>query len=231
MKYISVILLLSVLSLGCGSGPQGVQGPPGPAATTSSSPTDADIADVLQNGAHGNAYRLGLGQTELTPGLSCQVQKVSAGQCLSAAAAGTPSCVGQPTLTLTGTNYTYTYAGGFNQPNAAGSGPFALIPVPLQSTFENVNFRVVCTGYMVIQQPGWYEFEDISDDGSIAFLDGATLYNDGNHAVNAVPVTQSVNFDRDVHPIQVWYAQTGSGNFGLILTMNNLAIPNALFYH
>jgi len=237
MKHVSVSLMVFTLALcGCGSGPQGPAGPqgdPGPAASPSPvvSSDATDIADVVENGAHGNAYRIGLGQTELSPGLSCQVQKVSAGQCLSNSASGSAACVGQPTLTMTGPNYTYTYDGSFDQPNAAGSGPFNLIPVPLQATFENTNFRIVCTGYMVTQVPGWYEFEDVSDDGSIIYLDGATLYNDGNHAVNATPVVQSVYLDRDVHSIQVWYAQSGGGNFGLVLTQNNNQIDPSLLYH
>ena len=231
MKYIS-LLVLSVMCLSaCGQGPQGPAGATTIIDTDSTTTTNADIIDVLQNGAHGNDYRLGLGQTELSSGLSCQVQKVSAGQCLSAAAAGSAACVGQPTVTLVGTNYAYTYDGAFNQPNAAGSGTFNLIPTPLQTTFENANFRIVCTGFMTVTTPGWYEYEDISDDGSIVFLDGATLYNDGNHAGNAVPVVQSVYLTRDVHTFQVLYAQTGAGNFGLILTQNNLAIDPATLYH
>ena len=197
-------------------GDVGPAGPQGPAATPAPTPSPADanaldIANVLENGAHGNAYRLGLGQTELSSGLSCQVQHISANQCLSNSASGSAACVGQPVVTMTGSNYTYLYSGAFNQPNAA-SGVNNLIPPALQSLFIGTNYRIVCTGQIVIQQPGWYEFEDVSDDGSIIFLDGATLYNDGNHAVNAVPVTQSVYFTRDVHSFQVQYAQTGGGN-------------------
>lgn len=242
MKYIILLALVFALSA-CGKGDpgefgaQGIQGatgatgPQGPAATPAPvDPVTADVADVLQNGAHGNAYRLGLGQTELSSGLSCQVQHVLANQCLSNAAAGSAACVGQPVVTLTGTTYTYLYAGGFNQPSA-NTGPTNLLPTAFQSLFANTNYRIVCTGYMVIQEPGWYEFEDQSDDGSIIFLDGGTLYNDGNHALNTVPVTQSVYFTRDVHTFQVQYAQSGGGAFGLILNMNNASIPTANLYH
>jgi len=229
-KYLGAVLSLVILS-GCGQGPAGPQGVPGVAA--SAAPVDsnsADVADVLQNGAHGNAYRLGLGQTELSSGLTCSVVHVSGGQCLSNSASGSPGCVGQPLVTTTGTTYSYLYAGGFDQPNDSG-GVTNLLPAALQSLFVGNNYKIVCNGYLVIQQPGWYEFEDISDDGSIIVTDGGSLYNDGNHAVNTVPITQSVYFDRDVHTFQVQYAQTGGGNFGLILNMNNQSIPNLNLYH
>jgi hypothetical protein len=241
-KYVIAVVAALALSA-CGQfkgndgdvGATGPQGPTGPAATPAPTPSPADanaadIADVLENGAHGNKYRLGLGQTELSSGLSCQVQHVSAGQCLSNASNGSPACVGQPTLTMTGSNYTYLYSGSFSQPNAA-NGVNNLIPTPLQQMFVGTNYRIVCTGQIVVQQPGWYSFEDVSDDGSIVYLDGATLYNDGNHAVNAVPVTQSVYFDRDVHSIQIWYAQSGGGNFGLVLTSGGQPIPSNVMFH
>lgn len=254
-----ILLALSLILAGCGSdikyvvGPQGVAGTngvdgvnglpgptgspgasaiplPSPSPISSQDANSADIQDVLTNGAHGNAYRLGLGQTELSPNLSCQVQKVSANQCLSNSSSGSTACVGQPVVTLTGTTYTYAYSGPFNQPST-NSGANGLLPVNLQTLFTNVNYRIVCTGQIVIQTPGWYEFEDQSDDGSIIYLDGGTLYNDGQHGLNAVPVVQSVYFDRDVHSFQVWYSQTGGGAFGLILNINNNIVPSNLYYH
>jgi len=242
MIILGIAAIAITLSLtGCGKGDQGdtgaqgpqgaqgIQGPTGPAASPSPV-ADSDIADVLENGAHGNAYRLGLGQTELSPGLSCQVVHVSAGQCLSNSTSGSAACVGQPTVTTTGTTYTYLYDGAFDQPSSP-SGATNLLPTAIQSLFVGNNYRIICQGQLVVTTPGWYSFEDQSDDGSIIYLDGATLYNDGNHALNTTPVTQAVYFTRDVHSFQVQYAQTGGGAFGLILTSGGAQIPAANLFH
>lgn len=236
MKRFNVLLIIVAMSLSmlaCSSGHNGDQGPTGPQGVPAPTPTPvdsntADVLDVLNNGAHGNAYRLGLGQTELSQGLSCQVIHVASGQWLSSSSPGYQSSQG--TLVTIGTNYTYLYDGNFDQPNAA-NGTNDLIPAALQSLFVNDNYRIICTGYIVVQEPGWYEFEDMSDDGSIISTDAGTLYNDGNHAINTVPVTQSMYLDRDVHSFTVQYAQSGGGNFGLILTVNKSAIPAINMYH
>jgi hypothetical protein len=200
-------------------GPQGVAPTPAPA-----DPIDVQIASILSNE---NAYRLALGQTELSAGLSCTLQAVSAGSWLSSSSPGYVAAQG--VLTLIGTQYSYLYEGAFDQANS-GPGSNNLIPVAIQPLFTNNNYKINCTGQIVILATAYYEFDLSSDDGSILTIDGAQVANnDGTHGITTASGTKLLR--SGVHTFNLQYAQSGGGNFALILNSNGVSIDPRQYAH
>ncbi len=239
----SAIIAINMLT-GCGStgatgatgstgatgavGATGATGPQGPAASPTLSPSPSETAVQLLVDSE-NAYREGLGQTELSPGLSCNVQLIGSGQWLSASSPGYVAAQGVVTALAGSTNYTYLFTAPFNQPNAA-SGPDSDIPVPLQPLFESQNYKISCSGQIVVTTTDYYNFDVNSDDGSILSVDGATVVNnDGNHAITDKSGTKYLR--QGVHTFSLLYAQSGGGNFGLVVQWNGSLVPGTVWYH
>jgi len=210
----------------CAKGERGDVGPQGQATSLPVvDSTDADIAKVL---ADENAYRLSLGQTVLSQGLSCSVQAVASGQWLSSSSPGYNA--GQGVIVVTGSSYSFLLTNELNQPDTSGSLPFQILPTALQTMFLNKNLKMVCSGQVVVLETAYYAFDLNSDDGSILTIDGAqVINNDGNHGMTLRSGTKLLR--RGVHTFNIQYAQTGSGNQGLVLTANGSTIQTRFFAH
>jgi len=183
--------------------------------------------DVLKVVDDENSYRKSLGQATLSKGLSCTVQKVSSGQWLSSSSLGYNA--GQGVLVMTGSSYSYTNYSGFNQPDTVSSSVHSVIPTAIQPLFVNSNFKVSCSGVIVITQNGYYNFEVSSDDGSILTVGGTKVVdNDGNHGV--VTKTGVKNLKVGVHSFSLQYAQSGLGRMALIVKMDGFVLSGDLLY-
>jgi hexosaminidase len=95
--------------------------------------------------------------------------------------------------------------------------------------FVDKNYRISCSGQIVITQSGHYPFELSSDDGSVLRIGGSVVIsNDGNHAMTLRSGSRYLR--EGVHPFNLDYAQTGGGNFGLTLTSGGTIVSGDLFY-
>jgi hypothetical protein len=232
MKYLSIIILALAMSacargdkgdIGSpgGQGPTGPQGPAAPVPTVD--PIQAQINTLV---AEENKWRESQGQTELSQGLSCSVQAISAGQYLSSSS---PGYTAAQAIVLAGSSYPFL-GSNFDQPNS-GAGPNSVITDPyIQSLFTSNNYRISCLGQLVVLEDGYHGFTMSSDDGSILTIDGAqVINNDANHGVVTVSGTKLLR--AGVHTFSLLYAQSGGGNFALVLNMNGSVLPAANLYH
>lgn len=220
------MMLCFVLGMtGCGkdgaSGGPGPAGPQGPAAVAAANP-NVDVQNVVNDE---NAYRLGLGQTQLSPGLSCTLYTITGGQYIQNDATHTP--------TLTGTSQVATFllTAPFNQPDSSVSAKLNVLPAALQAnaTYQNL-ILLRCQGQIVITDTDYYEFDLASDDGSVLYIDNSRLIdNDGNHAIRTVTGTKYLR--RGVHVFRLDFAQTGGGNQALVLNANGALLPANVMYH
>jgi hypothetical protein len=228
-----ILLGMSLLMLaGCGQkGDKGDAGIPGAPAPTPA-PTPTPTVDVIQEDIDAlvkdeNDYRLGLGQTALTVGLSCSVVQVASGQWLSTSSPGYP---GSGVIVTTGSTYSYLYKGSFTQPDSAGSDPILLLPPSIRPMFIGKNFKISCSGYIVVRETNYYDFSLNSDDGSILTIDGGQVVNnDNNHGMTLKNGTKFLR--RGVRSFNIQYAQTGGGNFGLILQAGGASIEGKYYAH
>jgi hypothetical protein len=229
MGKLSMILVLALSISACShdgsDGATGATGPQGPAAPAPVvTPAQQHIDDVI---ASENAYREGLGETELSVGLSCTVQAISAGQYLSSSS---PGYTAAQAIVLTGPSYAYLLTVGFDQPNS-NPGPNNVIDPSIQPLFLNNNYRIVCSGQMVVNDDGYHSFSMSSDDGAILTVDGTqVINNDGNHGITTMSGTKNLRKDV-VHTFSLQYAQSGAGQFALILNMDGVLLPPANLYH
>jgi len=224
-KFYSIVFLLaaSVFVSACGKSEKTVTVKEYVTTTVAAPRTVQTLVDEE------NEYRLSQGQTMLSPGLSCSVQRVASGQWLSNSSPGYNS--GQGVVALTGTNYTFLNKTGFNQPDAPGGSVNNIIPSVISSLFVNQNYRISCSGFIVVESDGYASFDLLSDDGSILTVDGTqVINNDGNHSVQLKSGSKLMR--RGVKSFSLSYAQTGGGNFALVLsTGGGSAVPGAVFYH
>lgn len=236
MKKLTMVVLLAALALTTACAPQkgdkgdtGGIGPVGPAAPTPA-PVDEvqeDINTLLQDE---NDYRLGLGQTALTAGLSCSVVKVNSGQCLSSSSTAQGCNSGNVINTTGNTTYSYTYKGNFTKLDGDSASVNTLLPANIRSQFVNQNFVIKCSGYIVVRETDYYDFSVESDDGSILTIDGTQVVNnDNNHGMTLRSGTKFLR--RGVKSFSLWYAQTGSGNYGLVLKAGGEAIDGKYYAH
>ena len=204
-------------------GSTGPTGPPAPAPVVA--PAQQWINDVI---ASENAYRESLGQTYLSSGLSCTVQAVASGQFLSSSSPNYTVAAG--VLVLSGPSYSYLLKVGFDQPNS-NAGPNNVIDPEIQSLFLSNNYKIVCSGQLVVTEDGYHSFSMSSDDGSILTIDGTqVINNDGNHGISTMTGTKNLRSDV-VHTFSVQYAQSGAGQFALVLDMDGSLLPAANLYH
>lgn len=235
MKKMNVISILAIgiafVLCGCGrtgdTGPQGSVGPQGP--VTPATPLTSDQQQILATITSENAYREGLGQTALTVGLSCSVQAVASGQWLSSSSPGYNA--GQGVVTTTGTSYSYLLSAGFNQPNANSGSPNSVIDPSIQPLFLSNNYKIVCNGQVVVTEDGYHSFAVSSDDGAILTIDGTQVVNnDGTHGITTAVGTKNLRKDI-VHSFSLQYAQSGQGQFALIVDMDGSVLPAENLYH
>jgi len=212
------------------TGATGPQGPQGPAAPVTPETTVQQLVDSE------NAYRETLGQTELSSGMACSVQAISSGGFLSTSSPNyvAATCTANPLsaacgIVLTGTSFAFLGVNGFNQPNS-NSGPNNIIDPQIQSLFTSNNYRISCSGQLVVTEDGYHGFSVASDDGAILTVDGAQVTNnDGNHGITTAVGTK--NLRTGVHTLSVLYAQSGAGQFALVIKMDGAALPAANLYH
>ena len=221
---------------GCGTtGDQGPQGTPGvgyQAPTVSS--TQQQIDDVVANE---NSWRESQGESYLTSGLSCTVQAVSSGGFLSTSSPNyvAANCTAAPLsaacpLVVSGTSYPYLLTTAFDQPNKS-SGTNNVIATGLQQLFEANNYKIVCTGQLVVTTDTYHSFTMSSDDGSILTIDGTiVIANDGQHGITTAVGGKDLRSDV-VHTFSLQYSQSGGGAFALVLDMDGDLLPAANLYH
>lgn len=220
VKYLFIVVLLTIALVGCGKAPRSIT------VAVPAAPAPASETQRLVDAE--NDYRLSLGQAALTQGLSCTVQAVASGHWLASASPGYNA--GQGVLVLSGTSYAYLMTGAFNQSNVSSGSLNSVLPAPLQAMFASINYKLSCTGQVVVTETGYYNFSLASDDGSILTIDGAqVINNDGNHGMNEKTGVKMLR--AGVHTFSMQYAQSGGGNFGLLLSANGAIVPGSAFYH
>lgn len=227
MKTIALAILLA-FTAGCGAtslvpGPQGIQG--GPGVDAPASVITAAQADINAIVADENTYREYLGQSYLTPGLSCTLYTITGGQYIQNDVTHTP--------TLTGVSQVATFllTAPFSQPDASTATVLNVLPTALQANphYQNL-IKLTCQGQVVVTADGYYAFDLTSDDGSVLYIDGSRLIDaDGNHGATTTDGTKLLR--RGVHSFRLDFAQTGAGNQALILNVNGTLLDAALFYH
>lgn len=221
------IIVAATMFTACGiKGDPGDIGPMGP----SPSPTPTPNVDVIQQDIDSlvndeNIYRLGLGQSSITNGLSCSVVEIVSGQWLSGSSPGAGAVINTTGKTV----YPYLYKGWFNQQTAL-SGTNNLLPTQLQPLYINKNYKISCSGFIVVTETNYYDFSLESDDGSILTVDGTqVINNDGNHGMTTITNTKFLR--RGVRSFSIQYAQTGGGAFGLVLKAGGQTINPRVYFH
>lgn len=82
----------------------------------------------------------------------------------------------------------------------------------------------------MVRETDYYDFSVESDDGSILTIDGTQVVNnDNNHGMTLRSGTKFLR--RGVKSFSLWYAQTGSGNYGLVLKAGGEAIDGKYYAH
>lgn len=225
MKNLLYVLPLAILISACNGHAPGSQLEYVNVTTPAASPTqDEQIQQVVDNE---NQYRLLLGQTVLSSGLSCSVQAVSSGQWLSSSSPGYNA--GQGTLVTTGTSYSFLNTYGFNQQDQSGGQALGLLPAAIAPLFLS-NFKMVCNGQLIVTETNYYGFDLASDDGSILTIDGVQVINlDGNHGIQHKVGSKLLKVG--VHTFGLSFAQSGAGNFALILQSNGSLIDPKYYFH
>lgn len=182
------------------------------------------LTEIERLVADENDYRLGLGQTALTPGLSCALYSITGGDRIQASIAGHN--------TLQGVTQRATFLLKdvvINQPNTPVSEGMSVLPAPLRAVYKNM-YLLRCQGQIVVTESGHYNFELTSDDASLLFLDGSKLLdNDNAHGVTTISGSKYLR--RGVHAFRLDYVQSGAGNQALILKANDSLIDPAHYVH
>ena len=219
----------TTLLIGCGEFHQVIETEPTPAPPAVPT-TPVVITPSLQSlidpiVAEENEFRNQLGQTLITKGLTCSVQQISSGSRISSSSNPALGAV----IVLTGTQFTFTGSGVFNQPESSGGSQNNVLPSAIRPLFVNNNYLIRCQGQIVVTETGHYPFELTSDDGSILTVDSATVINnDGSHGMTLRTGTKFLR--KGVRQFRLEYAQTGGGQFGLRLTSGGTILDSSLFY-
>lgn len=240
MKYVLYVTMLTLaLSMAacCKTGDVGATGATGPQGPETPAPVVAPIQQQINDlVSEENSWRESQGQTELSQGLSCTVQAISSGGFLSTSSPNyvAASCTANPlsaycAVVVTGSSYTFL-GSNFDQVNS-NSGPNSVITSPyLQSLFTSNNYKISCSGQLVVLEDGYQGFSMSSDDGAILTVNGTQIINnDGNHGITTVSGAKLLR--AGVYPFSLSYAQSGLGQFALILNMNGAVLPAAQLYH
>lgn len=195
---------------------------PTPAPISTPAYVDYMALEIQALVADENSYRLGLGQTELSPGLSCVLYTTTGGDRIQASVAG------HNTLTGITQVATFLFQGVFNQVDSLSSTKLNILPVALQPLYQN-NILLRCQGQIVILNTGYQKFDLSSDDGSNLYIDGVlTVMNDNAHASQTVSGQRYMR--RGVHTFRLDFSQE-QGYQELILNMNGSSINPNLYQH
>jgi hypothetical protein len=231
MKYSGVVTLAITLAIALSAcargdkGDTGDNGAPGATGPAAPAPTPTAIQTIVNSE---NAYRQAQGEAPLTPGLSCTVQAISAGTYLSSSS---PGYTAAQAITLTGSSYSYLLSTSIDQANVAGTAGNSLIDPAIQPLFLSNNYRIVCTGALVVTEDNYYSFSTSSDDGSLLYIDGTLVVdNDGAHGIQTASGTKLLE-SAVTHTFQMYYAQSAGGNIAMVLNMNGSVLPAANLYH
>lgn len=214
MKNMNVIFAVIglVMFAGCGTGPQGSQGPQGPSAAPAPAPTESDVQLMVDKE---NQYRLSVGQEALVSGLTCTLYTVPT---------TTTAIIGATGLVTVGS---FAYTGQFNQPNGPVTAGLNILPTALQGVYQTW-FIVKCTGSLVVSDDNWHEFDINSDDGANLYVDGLLINNDGLHGAQDKAATKYLKYG--IHSFEVDYFQS-NGSEALIVNEDNALMSSAGFYH
>lgn len=200
-------------------GPKGEKGDPGEPAEPEEEETEEPnkIQELIDEE---NEYRLGLGDTYLTPGLSCTFYTITGGDNIRS----NPNKITGKSKVLS-----FLYKESFNQPKASVNDGLNVLPEEVRDLYVN-DIYLRCNGYLVITETGFYDFSLTSDDASLLYIDrGLTIDNDGVHSVRT---EEGFEYLREgVYEFRLEFAQTGGGQQALILEMNDELLPGELFYH
>jgi PA14 domain len=181
------------------------------------------LTEIERIVADENEYRLGLGQTALTPGLSCTLYSITGGDRIQA------SIAGHNTLQGVTQRATFLLKDVINQPNTPISEGNSVLPQALRVLYKNM-YLLRCQGQIVVTESAHYTFELTSDDASLLYVDGSKLLdNDNAHGVTNVAGTKYLR--RGVHTIRLDYVQSGAGHQALILMANGGLIDPAHYVH
>lgn len=218
MKKLLLISTILTLCISCGRDNQTtiineVVSPP----TTEVNAETQDVETLL---AEENSYRETLGQSQLTSGLSCNLQTYTGGDRIQASIANHNTLQG---LSNVGS---YTLKAPFNQDNTSVDLGLNVLPMGLKTMYKR-NYLLRCTGYIVITENNYYKFDLTSDDASVLYIAGAKVIdNDNAHGVNLVSGTKFLR--RGVHAFRLDYAQEG-GSQALILNMSDELLSASRF--
>lgn len=218
------LLCLSVLALSACAGKKGDMGSAGPTGPGPSvpavTPLEADIKVVLDDE---NVYRQGLGQTELTSGLSCTLSTFTSGERIQATSGGY--------ITLGGLSQkaSYGFSGVFNQPVSPISDGMNVLPPALRAIYLN-QYLIRCTGVIVVTETDYYLFEMNSDDASLLYIGGALVIDNDN--AHGPTVKSGMRYlRRGVHTFRLDYAQSGGGSQALILNVDGSLLNPMVYAH
>lgn len=224
MKNVLFAVIFALGLSACGEGPRGHQGAPGADAPVPTPPAvsalEEKVAVILKEE---NEYRLGLGQTALTTGLSCTVQTFTSGDRIQASIAGHNTLAGLSTVG------SFLLTSAINQETSPISDGNSVLPPAIRNVYKNM-YLLRCQGQLVITESAHYMIDINSDDGSLVYVDGAKLIdNDNNHGPTLVAGMKYLR--KGVHSFRVDYAQSGGGSQVLVLRMNGELLNPLLFAH
>lgn len=229
----TILILLTIVMTACGR-TEYVQGPPGeaggkgdPGAVVETPPPvlPTEIESLLKDE---NVYRLSLGQTALTQGLSCALFSTTGGDRIQATSGGHTTLQGLSQVA------TFLLNKVLNQPETPVSDGMNVLPAALRSLYTNA-YLLRCQGQLVVTSTDYYTFNLNSDDASVLYLDGAKVIDNDNAHGPTVIIGQRF-MRRGVHSFRLDYAQTGGGTQALVLkagTSDNTAgliQPEYLFH-
>jgi hypothetical protein len=233
MKTNAAFLVLVLIVAACGDTnfvavPTGPQTPGYVAPTTPAAPAVSEIEQLVDGY---NKERALVGNDPIQPGLFCtlyNVPNMPSNPCLTPTTGGA-GCSAIPSSSGFKTVTTFGYVGQFNQPNAAGTAGFAVLPAVFQPLYPT-NFELVCTGFLVNTDYAYHTFSTSSDDGSLLYVNGLLqVNNDGLHSiqtVNGAPFAM----EPGLYSLQLNYFQ-GPGNVALIVNEDGQLLPSANLYH
>jgi hypothetical protein len=225
LRYAILAAIVMPIFMGC-SGPRGAIGAPGPVGPPAVTPDP--VVDTVEEQVKAvldeeNAYRLGLGQTMLSPGLSCALSTFTSGDRIQASIAGHNTLAG---LSSVGS---FLLEETFNQPNASVSDGLNVLPASIRGIYLNL-FLLRCQGQIVVTETGYYLFEMSSDDAGLLYVGGSKIIDlDNSHGMQTALGMKYLR--KGVHAFRVDFAQSGGGSQALIVKMGGELIDPRLYVH
>lgn len=219
MKSVFLILSLSMVLSACGHHCQSTQVVQlaGTNTTTTVTNTGTGTVNALQQLlTETNASRYSQGQDALEQGLSCTLYTVPT----STTSIATASLTWQ---------FGWLYQGVFNQTNSSVTSGLNILPTNVQSNPLFQTWIVTkCTGYLMVTDNNYHSFDLNSDDGSLLYVDGLLINNDGLHVAQTVSSSKYLQYG--AHWFEIDFLQ-GAGYQSLILNEDGSVMPNGNLYH